>query len=119
MLYLTMASVFAILAICDRICEKGPFRGNVNMWVQEKTRKIAISRDRGLLHHQDLWCIPYLLAKFETRTTFLRLKRGPNSFTPWLSCSCIDYTGNGTRTVYGNVYGDIREDPPLSVFIAL
>ena len=89
------------------------------MWVQEKTRKIAISRDRGLLHHQDLWCIPYLLAKFETRITFLRLKRGPNSFTPRLSNSCTDYTGNGTRTVYGNVYGDIGEDPPLSVFIAL
>ena len=32
-------------------------------------------------HHCNLQCIPYLLAKFETRTAFLHLKRGPNSFT--------------------------------------
>ena len=26
------------LTICDRICEKGPLRGNVNIWVRDKTR---------------------------------------------------------------------------------
>ena len=24
--------------ICDRICEKGPLRGNVNIWVRDKAR---------------------------------------------------------------------------------
>ena len=91
---------------CDHISEKGPFRDNVNVGMGENAQNWHFTRSHGLLHHQDLWCIPYLLAKLETRTTFLHLKQGPNSFTPRLSCSCTDYTGNGTWTVYGNVYGD-------------
>ena len=41
--------------------------------------KLDISCNRGLLHHQNLWCIPYLQAKFETHNPFLCLKQGPNT----------------------------------------
>ena len=44
-------------------------------------RKLDISRNCRLLHHQNLWCIPYLRDKFETHSRFLCLKRGPNTFT--------------------------------------
>ena len=73
--------IIEIKKICDRICERGPLRGKVNMLVRRKTCKLDISRNRGLLHHQNLWYISYLRGKFETRSPFLCLKRGPNAFT--------------------------------------
>ena len=71
------------------------------------SREIEISRKCGLLHHYNLWRIPYLLAKFETRSPFLRLKRGTNSFN---------------AVVILLVYGLYRKcntgkSPKLSVFI--
>ena len=32
----------------------------------ENSREVDISRNCGLLHHQNLWCIPYLRAKFKS-----------------------------------------------------
>ena len=40
-----------------------------------------ISGKRGLLHHQYLWHISYLPAKFETHSPFLLLKQGLNTST--------------------------------------
>ena len=38
----------------------------------------------------------------------------PRSF-----CSCAEYTGNVTQTVYDDVYGYMGKDPVLSVFIVI
>ena len=60
---------------CDRSCEKGPLKGNVNMvGMGENTREVDISRNHRLLHHWNLQCILYLQTEFETHTAFLRLK---------------------------------------------
>ena len=50
------------------------------MGTRQNSRETVNSRNRRLLHHWKLLCIPYLLAKFETCTAFLRLKRGLISF---------------------------------------
>ena len=43
------------------------------------TRTGHISGKCGLMHHQYMWHIPYLPAKFETHTPFLLHKRGLNT----------------------------------------
>ena len=88
------------------------------MGTGENAREVDISRNHGLLHHRNLQCIPYLQTGFETRTAFLRVKRGRTVLVPRSSCSCTDYTGNVTRTVYDNFYGYKGKDPALNVFIA-
>ena len=65
-----------------------------------------------------LQCIPYLQTEFEIHTAFLWVKRGWTVLVPRSSCSCTDYTGNVTRTVYDNFYGYKGKDPALNVFIA-
>ena len=70
------------MTICDSICEKGPLGGQCKyVGTSENSRKVNISCNHGLLHHQNLQCIPYLQTKFETCTAFLRVKQGQNSFT--------------------------------------
>ena len=84
----------------------------------ENTREVNISRNHGLLHHRNLQCIPYLQTEFETRTAFLRVKRGRTVLVPRSSCSCTDYTRNVALTEYDNSYGYKGKDPALNVFIA-
>ena len=61
---------------------KGPISGQCkHMGARQNSRETANSRNRRLLHHWKILCIPYLPAKFEIYTAFLRLKRGPNNFT--------------------------------------
>ena len=70
------------LIICGRICEKGPLQGQCkHMCTRQNLRNTANSCNRRLLQHWKILYIPYFPAKFETCTAFLRLKRGPNSFT--------------------------------------
>ena len=98
---------------------KGPIWGQCKLVsTGVNTRKVDILRKRELLHHRSLWCMPYLLAKFETRSPFLRLKRGPSNLTPRSRGWYTDKNRNVTRTIYRDVYGESGKGPTLSVFIA-
>ena len=73
----------------------------------------------GLLHHQYMWHIPYLLAKFETCSLFCSRNGDWTLPQPRSSSWYTDYTGNVARTVCSNVYDDVGSPPMLIVFIVL
>ena len=77
-----MTSLLVYIYICDRICEKRPLRGNGYetklAWNCQFTQLQIIASLEDTMY-------PYLPAKFETCTAFLRLKQRPNSFTVLVS----------------------------------
>ena len=59
--------------ICDCICKKGPLVGNANMWYEAKFARNCKFTQSWIIASLDVQCIPYLQARFETRTALLRL----------------------------------------------
>ena len=105
-IYTFVLQLCKIYLICVRICEKGPFGA-------------VYSGKCGLLHHQYMWHIPYLLAKFETCSLFCSRNGDWTLPQPRSSSWYTDYTGNVARTVCSNVYDDVGSPPMLIVFIVL
>ena len=84
------------------------------MWVRVKTRA------KSTFHAITDYCI---IETYSVSPTFrpsvkLVLLSCESVLVPRSSCSCTDYTGNVTRTVYDNFYGYKGKDPALNVFIA-
>ena len=79
------SSSHSLECICQQMWQtlrKGTTSGQCkHMGTRQNSRGTANSRNRRLLHHWKVLCIPYLPAKFETCMAFLRLKQGQNSFT--------------------------------------
>ena len=108
------------LYICDSIWEKGPFGGNVNMWVLVKTHA------KSTFHAITDYCIIGIYSVSSTFRPSLKLvllscesNEDRTVSLPRSFCSCTEYIGNVTQTVYDNIYGYTGKDPDLSVFIAI
>ncbi len=64
------------------------------MSTRQNSHVTANSRNRRLMHHWNILCIPYLPAKFETCAAFLRLKRGPNNFAASVALAMYEVDRN-------------------------
>ena len=99
-------------SICDSICEKGPFGGNVNIWVRVKNRA------KSTFHAITDYCIIGTYSVSPTFRPSLKLvllscesNEDRTVSLPRSFCSCTEYIGNVTRTVYDNIYGYTGKDP--------
>ena len=104
-------------ANCDSICKKRPLGGNVNKWVWVKTRT------KLTFHAITDYCIIGTYSVSPTFRPSLKLvllscesNKDRTVSQPRSFCSCTEYTGNVTQTVYDKVYGYAGKDP---VFIAI
>ena len=89
------------------------------MWVRVKTRA------KVTFHAMTDYCIigtysvsPTFRLSLKLVLLFCESNEDRTVSVPRSLCSCTDYTGNETRTVYDNVYRYKGKDPTLIVFIA-